>query len=87
VDVRNYRVRSLREKIAIVLRIRCCSAGASRHLRYGRLDASPQEIEDAARAAHAHEFISHLAKATTRDRRAGGDSPRRAPRLSVARAF
>src|SRR5439155_7171678 len=58
VDVRQYRVRSLRERIAIVLQDPVLFSGTiADNLRYGRLDATRQEIEEAARAAHAHEFI------------------------------
>src|SRR5205085_12143701 len=61
VDVRQYRVRSLREKIAIVLQDPVLFAGTiADNLRYGRLDATDEEIEQAARAAHAHEFIARL---------------------------
>ena len=90
VDVRNYRVRSLREKIAIVLQDPVLFSGSiADNLRYGRLDASPPEIEDAARAAHAHEFISHLAKGydTEIAEAGGGLSGGERQRLSVARAI
>ena len=90
VDVRNYRVRSLRDKIAIVLQDPVLFSGSiADNLRYGRLDASPQEIEDAARAAHAHEFISHLAKGydTEIAEAGGGLSGGERQRLSVARAI
>ena len=60
-DVRQYRIRSLREKIAIVLQDPVLFAGSiADNLRYGRLDATDAEIEEAARAAHAHEFIARL---------------------------
>ena len=36
----------------------CCSAGASRIIAYGKPGASPAEIEQAARQANAHGFIS-----------------------------
>ncbi|MCD6735428.1 MAG: ATP-binding cassette domain-containing protein [Burkholderiaceae bacterium] len=36
------------------------SADAMENIRYGRLDASDAEVIDAARAAHAHEFIEKL---------------------------
>src|SRR5213078_1350178 len=56
VDVRQYHVRSLREHIAIVLQDPVLFSGTiADNLRYGRLDATRQEIEEAARAAHAHE--------------------------------
>jgi ATP-binding cassette, subfamily B, bacterial len=90
IDVRNYRIRSLREKIAIVLQDPVLLSGKiADNLRYGRLDATPQEIEDAARAAHAHEFISHLPKKydTEIAEAGGGLSGGERQRLSVARAI
>ncbi|OLD20328.1 MAG: hypothetical protein AUJ01_04315 [Acidobacteria bacterium 13_1_40CM_3_65_5] len=90
VDVQSYRVRSLRDKIAIVLQDPVLFSGTiADNLRYGRLDASPREIEDAARAAHAHEFISHLAKGydTEIAEAGGGLSGGERQRLSVARAI
>jgi ATP-binding cassette subfamily B protein len=90
VDVRRYRVRSLREKIAIVLQDPVLFSGTiADNLRYGRLDATPEEIEAAARAAHAHEFISRLPKGyETEIAEAGaGLSGGERQRLSVARAI
>jgi ABC-type multidrug transport system fused ATPase/permease subunit len=90
VDVRNYRVRSLRERIAIVLQDPVLFAGTiADNLRYGRLDASPEEITEAARAAHAHEFIARLAKGydTEIAEAGGGLSGGERQRLSVARAI
>jgi ABC-type multidrug transport system fused ATPase/permease subunit len=90
VDARRYRVRSLRERIAIVLQDPVLFAGTiAENLRYGRLDATPDEIEAAARAAHAHEFISRLAKGYETDiAEAGGSlSGGERQRLSVARAI
>jgi ABC-type multidrug transport system fused ATPase/permease subunit len=90
VDVRQYRVRSLREKIAIVLQDPVLFAGTiADNLRYGRLDATDQEIEQAARAAHAHEFIARLPKGyQTEIAQAGGSlSGGERQRLSVARAI
>ena len=90
VDVRRYRVRSLREKIAIVLQDPVLFAGTiAENLRYGRLDATDGEIEEAARAAHAHEFISRLPRkyATEIAEAGGGLSGGERQRLSVARAI
>ena len=90
VDVRRYRVRSLRERIAIVLQDPVLFAGTiADNLRYGRLDATDAEIEEAARAAHAHEFISRLPKEydTEIAEAGGGLSGGERQRLSVARAI
>ena len=90
VDVRQYRVRSLREKIAIVLQDPVLFAGTiADNLRYGRLDATDEEIEQAARAAHAHEFIARLPNGyqTEIAQAGGGLSGGERQRLSVARAI
>jgi ATP-binding cassette, subfamily B, bacterial len=90
VDVQKYRVRSLRDKIAIVLQEPMLFQGSiGDNLRYGRLDATPQDIEDAARAAHAHDFISRLSKGydTEIAEAGGGLSGGERQRLSVARAI
>jgi ATP-binding cassette subfamily B protein len=89
-DVHKYRIRSLREKIAIVLQDPVLLSGTiTDNLRYGRLDAAAEEIEDAARAAHAHEFISRLPKKydTEIAEAGGGLSGGERQRLSVARAI
>jgi ABC-type multidrug transport system fused ATPase/permease subunit len=90
VDVRQYRVRELREKIAIVLQDPVLFSGTiADNLRYGKLDATPAAIEAAARAGHAHDFVSRLAKGydTEIAEAGGGLSGGERQRLSVARAI
>ncbi len=90
VDVRQYQLRGLREKIAIVLQDPVLFSGTiAENLRYGRLDATREEIEAAARAAHAHDFISRLSKGydTEIAEAGGGLSGGERQRLSVARAI
>jgi ABC-type multidrug transport system fused ATPase/permease subunit len=90
VDVRSYRIRSLRDHIAIVLQDPVLFSGTiADNLRYGRLNATGAEIEAAARAAHAHEFIAHLPKMyeTGVAEAGGGLSGGERQRLSVARAI
>ena len=89
-DVRKYKVRSLRQKIAIVLQDPVLFHGTiADNLRYGRLDATREEIEEAARAAHAHEFIARLPKGydTEIAEAGGGLSGGERQRISVARAI
>jgi ABC-type multidrug transport system fused ATPase/permease subunit len=90
VDIRQYRLKSLRERIAIVLQDPILLSGTiADNLRYGRLDATDAEIEAAARAAHAHEFIARLPKKydTEVAEAGGGLSGGERQRLSVARAI
>lgn len=65
------------------------SGSIADNLRYGRLDATPADLEEAARAAHAHEFISRLPKKydTEIAEAGGGLSGGERQRLSVARAI
>jgi ATP-binding cassette, subfamily B, bacterial len=90
IDVRRYRLRSLREKIAIVPQDAVLFSGTiADNLRYGKLDAAREEIEAAARAAHAHEFVSRLPKGydTPIAEAGAGLSGGERQRLSVARAI
>ena len=90
VDVRRYRLRELRERIAVVPQDAVLFSGTiADNLRYGRLDATQEEIEAAARAAHAHEFVERLPKKyeTLVAEAGGGFSGGERQRLSVARAI
>jgi subfamily B ATP-binding cassette protein MsbA len=61
VDVREVQLLSLREQIGLVPQETLLFGGTVyENLRYGRLDATRAEIEDAARAANAHDFILAL---------------------------
>ncbi len=60
-DIRRVQMRTLREQIGIVPQETALFSGSVRdNIAYGRLDASQEEIEAAARAANAHEFITAL---------------------------
>ncbi len=61
-DIREVRLRGLREQIGIVPQETALFSGSVRNnIAYGKLDATQAEIEAAARAANAHDFISTLA--------------------------
>ncbi|GAB5452262.1 MAG: ABC transporter ATP-binding protein/permease [Halioglobus sp.] len=61
VDIRNLGLHELRDNIALVPQQPALFTGDVRYnIAYGKLDASDEEIEAAARAAHAHEFVSAL---------------------------
>jgi ATP-binding cassette, subfamily B, multidrug efflux pump len=60
-DVRDVTQRSLRSQIGIVLQEPFLFTGTIRdNIRYGRLDATSEEIEEAARAVGAHDLIMQL---------------------------
>jgi ATP-binding cassette subfamily B multidrug efflux pump len=60
-DLRDVTLPSLRRQIGVVLQDTILFSGTVRdNLRYGRLDATDEEIEAAARALGAHEFIMQL---------------------------
>ena len=60
-NIRDYKLESLRRQIGIVLQDSVLFGATIReNIAYGRLDATDEEIEAAARAANAHEFIVRL---------------------------
>jgi len=60
-DVRTFTIRSLRRQIAFVLQeTQLFHAPVWQNIAYGRLDATRDEIVEAARLARAHEFIEAL---------------------------
>ena len=60
-DIRQVKMRSLREQIGIVPQETALFSGSVRdNIRYGKLDATQAEIEAAAQAANAHNFILEL---------------------------
>ena len=64
IDVSRYSLKSLRERIALVPQEPVLFSGTiADNIRYGRLDACDADVEAAARAAHAHEFVQRLPKA------------------------
>jgi ATP-binding cassette subfamily B protein len=89
-DIRDVTLRSLRENIGIVQQDIYLFAGTvADNIRYGKCDASQQEIIDAAKRAHAHDFIMALPNGYDTDigqrgvRLSGGQKQR----LSIARVF
>ena len=78
-DIRDFRLRTYRDLLAIVQQDVFLFDGSVRdNIAYGRHDATDAEVEDAARRANAHEFIEQAAR-TVRD------VHRRARRQAVGR--
>ncbi len=60
-DVRDYNRRELRDAFGMVLQETWLFKGTiMENIRYGRLDATDEEVIEAAKAAHAHHFIQTL---------------------------
>ena len=63
VDIRDIRRDNLRRNIAMVLQDTHLFTGTVReNIRYGRLDATDEEVKQAAKTASAHSFIMRLEK-------------------------
>jgi ATP-binding cassette subfamily B protein len=63
VDYMDYKLESIHNKIGIVLQTPHLFSGTVReNIRYGRLEASDAEVEEAAQVAGAHDFIVTLEK-------------------------
>ncbi len=89
-NIRDIRLRSLRRNIGVVQQDVYLFAGTvSDNIRYGKLDASREEIIEAAKKANAHDFIMNLPDGYDTDigqrgvKLSGGQKQR----LSIARVF
>ncbi|HEY9054123.1 MAG TPA: ATP-binding cassette domain-containing protein, partial [Rectinemataceae bacterium] len=61
IDIRDIKLASLREKIGIVQQdVFLFADTIKENIRYGRLEATDEEIEEAARRANIHDFIASL---------------------------
>jgi ATP-binding cassette subfamily B protein/subfamily B ATP-binding cassette protein MsbA len=89
-DLRNIQVRSLRQQVALVLQDAFIfPLTIAENISYGRLGARPEEIEGAAMAANAHDFIRRLPEGyqTVVGERGATLSGGEKQRLAIARAF
>jgi len=88
-DYRNYTLESIHSRVGIVLQTPHLFSGTVReNIRYGRLDASDKDIEDAAKIAGAHDFIVTLEKGYDQNVGEGGNllSVGQKQLISLARA-
>jgi ATP-binding cassette subfamily B protein len=88
-DYTQYTLQSIQSRIGIVLQTPHLFSGTIReNIRYGRLDATDDEIEKATRVAGAHEFIMTFEKGYNQDVGEGGDllSVGQKQLISLARA-
>ncbi len=90
IDIREYPLPDLRERIGLVPQDSVVfSADAMENIRYGRIDASDDEVIAAAKSAFAHEFIERLPQGyrTFLGERGVRLSGGQRQRLSIARAL
>jgi ABC-type multidrug transport system fused ATPase/permease subunit len=89
-DTRTLALKTLREQISLVLQEPLLFSGTiAENIRYGRLEASDEDVVEAARAANAHDFIMRLPKQydTELGERGAKLSGGERQRICVARAF
>jgi ATP-binding cassette subfamily B protein len=89
-DVRAFKQSSVRQQIGVVLQDALLFNETIReNISYGRPDASLREVEEAAKAAHAHEFISRLPEGyeTVVGERGSRLSAGERQRIAIARAI
>jgi ABC-type multidrug transport system fused ATPase/permease subunit len=90
VDLRDLKLSSLRDQISVVLQEPLLFSGTIEdNIRYGKLEATKDEVVEAARAANAHDFISGLPNGygTVIGERGAQISGGERQRVCVARAF
>lgn len=88
-DYRDYTLQSIQSRIGVVLQTPHLFSGTIRdNIRYGRLDATDEQVENAARLAGAHDFIEKLDKGYENEVGEGGDllSTGQKQLVSLARA-
>ena len=90
VDIRDVTMESLRSNIGIALQETVLFSGSVRdNIRYGRQDATDDDVISAAKAAQAHDFIQELAEGydTRIEQRGVNLSGGQKQRIAIARAL
>ncbi len=90
VDIRKIKLAALRDQISVVLQEPLLFSGTiAANIRYGRLEATDDEVVAAAKAANVHDFIESLPEGyeTELGERGAQLSGGERQRVSVARAF
>ena len=90
VDYMDLTLQTIQSRIGVVLQTPHLFSGSIReNIRYGKLDATDQEIEDAAKLAGAHNFITHFEHGYDQNVGEGGNllSVGQKQLISIARAI
>ncbi|MBY0148093.1 ABC transporter ATP-binding protein [Neobacillus niacini] len=89
-DIRDYQISGLRKKVGVVLQDTFLFSGSiMENIRYGRLEATDEEVITAAKMASAHQYIKHLPKGYQTSITSGGYNLSQGQRqlLAIARAI
>jgi ATP-binding cassette, subfamily B, multidrug efflux pump len=89
-DIRDYQISGLRKRVGIVLQDTFLFSGSiMENIRYGRLEATDEEVIAAAKMASAHQYIKHLPEGYHTPITSGGYSLSQGQRqlLAIARAI
>jgi len=89
-DYRNLKLQDIQSRIGVVLQTPHLFSGSIRdNIRYGKLSASDEEIEEAAKLAGAHDFITKFEKSYDQNVGEGGNllSVGQKQLISIARAI
>lgn len=90
INVNNIEKDNLRDKVGVVLQDTYLFTGTVKdNIKYGKLDATDEEVEKAAKLANAHSFIKHLDKGYDSEVVEGGNNLSQGQRqlLSIARTI
>ena len=89
-NVKDYKFKHLREGVSVVLQQTMLFSGTiAENIRWGKMDATDEEVIAAAKAAHAHDFIMEKENGYNTELGHGGNtvSGGQRQRLCMARAF
>ncbi|MEK5231862.1 ABC transporter ATP-binding protein [Lysinibacillus sp. FSL K6-0232] len=88
--IEHYQMATIRQKVGVVLQDTYLFSGTVReNIRFGRLDATDAEVEEAAKIANAHHFIKYLPAQYDTHVQAGGANLSQGQRqlIAIARAI
>jgi len=89
-NIENYKMATIRQRVGVVLQDTYLFSGTIReNIRFGKLDATDAEVEEAAKIANAHNFIKYLPSQYDTPVYAGGANLSQGQRqlLAIARAI
>ena len=89
-NIEDYKMATIRQRVGVVLQDTYLFSGTIReNIRFGKLDATDEEVEEAAKIANAHNFIKYLPAQYDTPVQAGGANLSQGQRqlLAIARGI